>query len=105
MARALFRALFSLIGSVIGIILAPIDLLVSTLFPNIDSLLNSFNLIMVRFFAYIHNYIGYFFSFVPPYTKAALLAFLTILVATYTATLTIHITLKAFRIIHNIKFW
>lgn len=105
MARALFRALFSLIGSVIGIILAPIDLLVSTLFPDIANLLNRFYFIESSFFSYLHNYFGYFVSFIPPFTKGALIVFLGVLVSTYTATLTIHLTLKLFRIIHNIKFW
>lgn len=105
MAKAILQALLSFIATFVNIILSPIDLIIGTLFPSLSTWETSF----VSYYGIVEGYlssrVGYFLSYIPPYTKNAIYIFLGVALVYYTTTLTLHLIIKIFRIIKNIKIW
>ena len=81
MAKAIFKVLLKLIKGVVNIILAPINLLVVNMFPDLSSLLSSFNTIVSNV---IGSGLSWFAHLLPPNTKTFILLYLSILIIYYT---------------------
>lgn len=105
MANAIFKALLTFVVNVIGVFLAPIDLVVSTAFPSLSNLVNSWTNDFSIITDFISKVSGYILNLLPYTTRHALTIYLGVLLATYTVTLTIHLIVKVIKIIQNIKFW
>lgn len=102
MFKALFNVLFSVITAIVNVILTPINLLVANLFPDLNSMLNSFNYVLDN---YLGSGISYFFSFLPPGCRSVIIIYLTFLVSYYTISISAHAIMKVYTIIKNIKIW
>ena len=102
MFNILIQGIFKLIKLLTNIILLPINALVVSVIPDFSDSVTNFNNL-------IQNYIGgglaYFSSILPPLTRSTIIFYLNLLVILYTTTLTIHLTLKIFKIIKAVKFW
>lgn len=102
MAKAIFSVLFKVIKGLTASILAPINLIVSNLFPDFSNLIATFNNAVGTF---LTGSLNYFFHILPPNCRAFVLLWLTLLVAFYTFSITAHAILKIYTIIKNIKIW
>ena len=101
MAKIIFNVLFKIIIATVNTILLPINGLVSTLFPNFSSLITTFTLSVSVF---INSTFTWFINILPPYTKTAIIVYITFLISYYTISITLHYILKVFQIIRNIKW-
>lgn len=102
MAKAIFNVFFKLINAIISVILYPINALVTGVFPDFAEMIATFNYVLDN---YIGGGVAYFFSILPPTCRGIVLLYLTLLVAYYTVSASIHAILKIYTIIKNIKFW
>lgn len=105
MAQALLKVILSFIASIVGIILAPIDLLVSNAFPNLNTVVNGFESSLGSISNAISDIVGFVLHLLPYACRSALNYYFLTLVACYTITISIHLIVKVIRIIQNIKFW
>ena len=90
MAKAILQALLSFIATFVNVILAPIDLIIGALFPNLSTWETSFLTYYHITEGYLSSRAGYFLSYIPPYTKNAIYIFLGVALVYYTTTLTLH---------------
>ena len=102
MAKAIFKVFLKFIKSIVDIFLTPINLLVVNLFPDLSSLINTFNSTVSNV---IGSTLGWFAHLLPPTTKSIVLLYLAILVAYYTITITVHGIIKVIHIIKQLKIW
>lgn len=102
MAKAIFSVFFKIIKGIVSVLLSPVNLLVTNLFPDFTNLINTFNNAVTT---YIGAPLGYFFNILPPNCRTAIILYLSILITYYTTSLTIHAILKIYKLIKNIKFW
>lgn len=102
MAKALFNVFFNIIKSIITVVLTPINLIVSNFFPNLATIINSFNAALS---IYLGGGLSYFFNLIPPTSRTLILLYLSILLAYYTGIFAYHLILKIFQIIQKIKIW
>lgn len=102
MAKAIFKVLFKVISSITNIILAPINALIGPLLPDFTAMLNTFTYVLNH---YIAGGITWFFSILPPMCKTYIIIYLTFLVAYYTISISVHLIMKVYTIIKNIKIW
>lgn len=102
MAKVLFNVFFNIIKSIINVVLTPINLIVSNFFPNLATIINSFNGALK---IYLGGGLSYFFNLIPPTSRTLILLYLSILLAYYTAIFSYHLILKVFQIIKKIKIW
>lgn len=102
MFKALFNVLFSVIKGIVSVILAPINLLVANLVPDVSTMIGTFNTAVNTFFT---NTLNYFFSMLPPHCRTFILLYLTFLVAYYTISFTVHGIVKVYKIIKAVKIW
>lgn len=102
MGKALFKVLLKLIKSIADIILAPINLLVVNLLPDLSSMISTFNSAVSRF---LGTNLAFFAHLLPPYTKTLILIYLGFLITYYTIVVTAHAILKVINIIKAIKIW
>lgn len=105
MAKAILQSLLTFIATFVNILLAPIDLMVGALFPSLGTWETNF----LSYYAIVKSYltprVGYFLYYIPPYTKYAIIIFINVAIIYYTTTLTLHLIIKIFKIIQNIKIW
>lgn len=102
MAKALFSVFFKIIKSVVNIVLTPINLLVVNFFPNLATIINSFNTALT---IYLGGGLTYFFNLIPPTSRTLILLYVSILLIYYTSIFSYHLILKIFQIIKKIKIW
>lgn len=102
MINAILNGLLNFIKSVISIILTPIDLLISGLFPNFSSQISTFNTVVTQ---YIGGGLNYFATIIPPGTKTLIIIYLTFLLTLFGISISIHAILRILKIVKNIKMW
>ena len=102
MAKAIFNVLFKVIKTIANLLLTPINLIVSNLFPDFANLVNTFNTALNTF---VTGTLNYFFHILPPNCRAFILLYFTVMVSYYTISISIHAILKVYTIIKNIKIW
>lgn len=102
MAKAIFTVLFEVIRIVCNVVLSPINAIVVSFFPDFSSLISRFNNILNT---YLGGGITYFISIIPPNTKSVIIFYIGLLIAYYSLSASLHIILKVYAIIKNIKFW
>ena len=102
MAKALFNVFFNIIKSIINVVLTPINSIVANFFPNLATIINSFNSALK---IYLGGGLSYFFNLIPPTSRTLILLYLSILLAYYTGIFAYHLILKVFQIIKKIKIW
>lgn len=105
MATAIFKVLLKFIASLVGLILTPIDLVISALFPSVNDYISTLIALLANVFSRITPYIYWITHLIPPATFASIQAFIYVSIAIYTATISIHAIIKIFKIIQNIKIW
>ncbi len=102
MAKAIFNVLFKVIKGVIDTVLAPINLLVSTMFPDLSSILSLFNSACEQL---IGPALGWFSHLLPPNTRSLILLYFAILIGYYTVTYSVHLVIKVIHLIKRVKIW
>lgn len=102
MINAILNGLLNFIKSLTSIILTPIDLLISGLFPNFSTQIGIFNNVVTQ---YVGNGLNYFSTLIPPGTKTLIIIYLTFLLALFGISLSLHAILRILKIVKNIKMW
>ena len=102
MAKAIFTVLLKFIKSIVNIFLAPINALVVNFFPDLSSLLSTFNSAVSRI---IGGNLAFFSHLLPPMTRTFILLYLGLLISYYTITISVHLVLKIINIIRRVKIW
>lgn len=102
MAKAIFKVLFLVIKAIANVFLAPVNLIVSNVFPDFTTMIARFN---VGVSTYVGSGLAYFGNLLPPYTKEFVLLYLTILIVYYTISISVHLIMKVIYIIKAIKIW
>lgn len=102
MAKAIFKVFFTIIKKIVDIFLLPINTLVVNIFPNLASVINTFN--------YGLRTIGmgglqWFSNLLPNGVRTMVLLWLGVLISYYGILFTIHGILKVIDIIKRIKVW
>ena len=91
MAMALFNVFFNIIKSIINVVLTPINSIVANFFPNLTTIINSFNSALK---IYLGGGLSYFFNLIPPTSRTLILLYLSILLAYYTGIFAYHLILS-----------
>lgn len=102
MAKAIFKVFFAIIKKVVDIILAPINLLVVNLFPDLSQILTTFTLALNRV---LGGTIGFFSHLLPPTTRLIILLWFSVLISYYGMLFSVHVILKIIEIIKKVKIW
>lgn len=102
MIKALINGFLNICTSVINIVLTPVNLLISNLFPDMSTAITKFNQFVGMFTG---NLLGYIFHFLPTGFKTLLVTYLTFIIAYYGIIYTYKGVVKLFQIIQKIKFW
>ena len=102
MAKAIFKVFFKIIVTLTNVILTPINLVVANLFPDLSQVLIKFNYAASEF---LGNGLTWFWSLIPSGCKTIIIIYITILISYYTISVTVHVILKVYTIIKNIKIW
>lgn len=102
MFKILFKVLFATLKAIATIVLTPINQLVVNYFPSVAILINNFNSFLNT---YVVQNLGFFGNLIPPVTKNIILFYLAYLILRFVAVLNVHLIMKVFHIIKNIKVW
>ncbi len=102
MAKAIFNVLFKVIKSVIDTLMTPINLLVSSLFPDLSNILNVFNSACEQL---LGPTLGWFSHLLPPNTRSLILLYFAILIGYYTVIYSVHLITKVIYLIKKVKIW
>ena len=105
MAKVFLKVLLSFIATFVNTILAPVDLVVSVLFPNLSVWENYFTSTYAQIESLVDPYVGYFLSLIGPSTSNVIALWFDVALIYYTTTITLHLIFKIFKIIQNIKIW
>ncbi len=102
MIKAILNGILNFIIKVLDIVLIPINALFTNLFPDVSSMISTFN-------NFVNTYLGgglaYFFSLLPPIFRGLLSTFITFTIAYYGVYYVYVGIKKIFDIIQKIKFW
>lgn len=102
MIKAIINGILNILMKIIDIVLTPLNLLFDNVFPNVSSMISTFN-------TFVTNYVGgalsYFFSILPPIFRGLLVLFITFVIAYYGIYYTYIGIKKIFDIIQKIKLW
>lgn len=102
MIQLLFNLILKLVSFVLDIVLAPVNLLIEGLFPDMTNAINNFTY-------FVNTYLGpslsYFFSILPPITRSVILLWLMFLITYYPIVWTYYGILKIWVVIKRIKIW
>ena len=100
--KAIINGILSVLMKVIVIVLTPLNLLFTNLFPDVSNMISTFA-------TFVNTYIGgalsYFFSLLPPIFRGLLVAFLTFVIAYYGVYYTYVAIKKIFDVIQKVKLW
>lgn len=102
MFTVLFNVLFKVIGAIANVVLLPINTIVATLLPDFTQLIYHFTTFVNT---YITSTLSFFFYLLPPKTKYVIVFYLAYLPIRYLVVLNVHLILKVFHFIKNIKIW
>ncbi len=102
MINAIFSGLFKLLNSIIDLVLTPLNLLVSNIFPDFSQMVGSFTTAVDT---YMGNGLAYFFSMLPGVTRYVVLLYLTLLIGYYTISVNAFAITKIWSLIQKIKVW
>lgn len=102
MINAIFSGLFKLLNSLIDLILTPLNLLVSNVFPDFSQMIGSFT---TAIDSYVGNGLAYFFSMLPTNTRYVVLLYLSLLIGYYTISVSAFAITKIWSLIQKIKVW
>ena len=102
MIKAFINGILKVLLKVCDIVLTPLNLLFTNLFPNVSDMISTFA-------TFVNTYVGgalsYFFSLLPPIFRGLLVAFLTFTIAYYGVYYTYVSIKKIFEVIQKIKLW
>lgn len=102
MIKAIINGILNILMKIIDIVLTPLNLLFDNVFPDVSSMISTFN-------TFVTNYVGgalsYFFSILPPLFRGLLVLFITFVIAYYGIYYTYLAIKKIFDIIQKIKLW
>lgn len=102
MIKAIINGILNICMKVIDIVLTPINLLFDNLFPNVSSIISTFNTFVTT---YVGGSLSYFFSILPPIFRGLLITFITFVIAYYGIYYTYIGIKKIFDVIQKIKLW
>lgn len=102
MAKIIFTVLLKFIKSVVNIILTPINLAISALFPDFSSMISTFNGYIVQ---YVGSGLAWFSHLLPSGVRGLIIVYLGFLISYYTVTITVHAIIKVIHIIKALKIW
>lgn len=102
MAKAIFNVFFGVIKAIVNVILTPVNLLITGLFPSLATILNSFNSAIS---IYLGGGLSYFFNLIPPTSRTLILLWVSIIIAYYGIIFSYHLIMKIITIIKRIKVW
>lgn len=102
MIKAIINGILNILMKVIDIVLTPLNLLFDNLFPNVGSMISTFNTFVTT---YIGGTLSYFFSILPPIFRGLLVTFLTFVIAYYGVYYTYLAIKKIFDVIQKVKLW
>lgn len=103
MVNAIFKGLFKFLIQITKIFLIPVDLIVSTAFPDFSEMVGTFNTAVGSQF--IVKGLSYFGNLLPPNCKAVLILYLNCLIIFFTISVTVHGIIKVIEIIKSVKIW
>ena len=102
MINAILNGILKFILVIVDSIMTPINVLLSTLFPNINSYLGRFIYVLEHF---IVNFSYYFLSILPVNTRWLVITYLQFLVSYYTIYGVVWVVYAVFKLIKNLKIW
>ena len=102
MINAIFTGLFKLLNSLIDLVLTPLNILVSNIFPDFSQMIGSFATAVDTYFG---NGLAYFFSMLPGVTRYVVLLYLSMLVGYYSVSINAFAVTKIWALIQKIKVW
>lgn len=102
MAKALIEVILWVAQFLVELICLPINAILSTLFPDIETFLTNLGNTLS---SYVVPISGYFVSLFPPLTKQILGVYLVFIIALGSALITYHSIILITKIIRKIKFW
>lgn len=102
MTEFLIKAFLKFFVAFANIGLAPINSIMTNLFPDLTTYMNNFATVLNT---YVAPCVGWFIALIPPHTKALIGVYLGAMVSLYAVSLTVQTTLKIFKLIQNIKIW
>ena len=102
MINALLNGLLSMITKLLNVLLLPINLIFSGIFPDFSSAISTFNNFVST---YLGASLGFFFHLFPPTFRNILFIWFTFLGAYYGIRFAYENAIKIFNIIQKIKFW
>lgn len=101
MIQKIMGVIINLVISLIQIVLAPLNLIVTNLFPNLsDTILTTTNYISGAF-----NGMGWAIGIIPTSVLLTLIAILELEIAKHSLYVTSHLLVKAWNVLQKIKFW
>lgn len=102
MIKAIINGILNMTIKILDIVLIPVNALFTNLFPDVSSMISTFN-------NFVNTYIGgglaYFFSLLPPIFRGLLSTFITFTIAYYGVYYAYVGIKKVFDIIQRVKFW
>lgn len=100
MAKVLLTVFLGFIVTCLNFFLAPINLVIDTLFPSFATYIGTYNMVLTD---YVGPMVGYVFHILPPLTRALIVFWFGFMITFYTVTYSLHAILKIKTMIHNIK--
>lgn len=101
MIQAIFRFLLNLLATLIQIVVTPINLLFTTLLPDLSAKISQVNNGIASLFAGI----GWALGLLPPGVLPVLIFIITIEIAKHTIWANSHMIIKVWQVLQKIKFW
>lgn len=100
MINAIINGIFTVVQSLISIVLAPIDILLSSI-PNVAEATAG----ITNFITIAKNAMAWAWDIIPANTKIALQALFVVIAFTWSATFSVKMIKMAYNWIQKIKFW
>ena len=102
MIKALLNGILSIVGMLVNFLLTPVNLLISTLFPDLSYYIGMFNTTVNTFFG---NTVTWIFNLLPTNFGNLIIVWLTFCISYYGVYYTYLGIVKLFNVIQKIKFW
>lgn len=101
MINSLINGYLNVITNLLTIVLSPINTFISTIFPNVDSLVSAFNILL----ATLGTGLEYFGYLLPPNFKSLLVMYIVFKLTWYNGIIAYSTIVLLYRVIQRIKFW